>query len=207
MTRRCVVVLLAPVRWVPPGVPAAAWQRALAEDVVDLLVPLAEVDVALAATAADRPVAEAIRWPTTPVYELATSRPLGALRAATAAGYEQAAVLPADLPDLPALLIGKLFRALSDRSVAAAPRLPHRTGLAALASRLPVPDWFADADPSLDDTDPARLRAAARAVPGAAPHGGVAAAPGWHRLCDPDDLARLDESLEGWEQTRALLTA
>ncbi|GIL28385.1 hypothetical protein [Actinocatenispora comari] len=205
MTERCVLVLLDPPGWAPPGVPAQAWRRALAEDVVDLLAPLAEVDVALAATAADRPLAEAIRWPTTPVYEIAAARPVAALAAAAQAGYRQAAVLPADLPDLPGLLIGKLFRALSDRAVAAAPRLPDRADLAALASRLPVPEWLVTADPALTGTDQAGLRAAGRTVPGAPPHGDVAACPGWHRLRGPADLARLDESLEGWEATRALL--
>jgi hypothetical protein len=34
----------------------------------------------------------------------------------------------------------------------------------------------------------------------------VAPGSAWHRLRGPDDLARLDPRLEGWEATRALLT-
>lgn len=206
MTARCAVVLLSPPGWAPPGVPVEGWRRALAEDVVDLLAGLELVDVAIAATAADMPLAEAIRWPAMSVYEVARARPLDALTAAGAAGYEQAAVLPADVPDLPALLVGKLFRPLTTRWVAAAPVLPARTGLVGLASRLPVPEWLAAADPDLDRTDQAGLRAAGRTVAGSAPHGDVAASPGWHRLRGPDDLARLDEHLEGWDNTRTLLS-
>ena len=34
----------------------------------------------------------------------------------------------------------------------------------------------------------------------------VATGPGWHRLRKPQDVARLDPGLEGWDNTRALLT-
>lgn len=207
MSTRCLVVLLRPVAWAPPGVGVDAWRRALAEDVVDLAAGLEQVDVALAAAPADLPLAEEIRWPTMTVYELPRARPVEALSAAERAGYGQAAVLAPDAPDLPGLLVGKLFRPLTSRRVAAAPTLPERTGLVGLAVRLPVPGWLARADPDLDGTDQGALRAAGRTVPGADPHGDVAACPGWHRLRTAADLARLDEHLEGWENTRALLSA
>jgi hypothetical protein len=35
----------------------------------------------------------------------------------------------------------------------------------------------------------------------------IATAPGWHRLRTPADLTRLDPGLEGWDNTRALLSA
>ena len=44
MPRRVIVTLLGPVRWAPPGVDLARWRAALAEDVVDLLAMLNEVD-------------------------------------------------------------------------------------------------------------------------------------------------------------------
>ncbi|MGA8116847.1 MAG: hypothetical protein WCA46_24695, partial [Actinocatenispora sp.] len=156
MTARCVVVLLTAPTWTPPGVDPARWRRALAEDVVDLLSTLADVDVAIAATAADAPLAEAIRWPGTTIHCLPGNepRPVAALRAAASAGYDQALVLAADLPDLPALLVGKLFRPLTSRTVVAAPVLPDRPGMIGLASQLPVPAWLAEADPDLSGGGP-----------------------------------------------------
>jgi hypothetical protein len=52
----------------------------------------------------------------------------------------------------------------------------------------------------LDDLTPQELR---RLAPTAVD---VAGTPGWHRLRGPDDLARLDPGLEGWDATRNLLT-
>jgi hypothetical protein len=68
-----------------------------------------------------------------------------------------------------------------------------------VGARLPVPEWFPDID--LDHAAPDDLRSAAprKAV--------VAVTPGWHRLRGPADLARLDPALEGWDTTRALLSA
>ncbi len=207
MTARCVVVLLTEPAWAPPGVGMRQWREALAEDVVDLLSGLAEVDVLIAATAGDLPLAEAIRWPGTAVHALPGEhpRPVAALAAAQAAGYDQALVLPADLPDLPALLVGKLFRPLTSRAVVAAPVEPHGPGLIGLASRLPVPAWLVACDPDLAQVDVAHLRDAARGAAGAGQPAGLATAPGWHRQRGPEDLAFLDPDLEGWEATRLLL--
>lgn len=200
MTARCVTVLLTVPPWTPPGVPAARWRHALAEDVVDLLSVLDDIDVAIAAAAEGVALAEAIRWPGMPVYRMpGPARPVAALAAAAADGYDQALVLAPDLPDLPALLIGKLFRPLTSRSVAAAPVLPDRPGMVGLASRLPVPEWLVDADPDLSRTGVDELRAAA------GQRARVAVAPGWHRLRGPDDLGLLDVALDGWDATRLLL--
>lgn len=219
-TRRCVLVLLTPVTWSPPGVDPATWRHALAEDVVDLLTTLAEVDVALAAPPGTRAVADAIRWPRMPVHDVPAATPLAALRAAAEAGYHQAVVLPPDAPDLPALILGKLFRPLTSRPVAAAPAEavpvpdvpvgsgPPETGrrppagLVGLGATLPVAGWLAEHDPDLDIDSLATLRAAARTARASGP----AAAPGWHRQRGPADLAALDPHLEGWEATRALLS-
>lgn len=120
-------------------------------------------------------------------------------------GAAQAAVLAADVPDLPPLLIGKLFRALGSQrrgQIAVCPG--EGGGLVALAAWLPAPGWLAgvQAGPvsELDVTDIAeRLR-------GAAPHrGAVRSGPGWHRIRSPADLRRLDPGLEGWDATRELL--
>jgi hypothetical protein len=167
----------------------------LAEDVVDLIAPLAVADTAIAATAQDRALAKAVVWPDMPVYTVSTPTFAAALRAAADDGFDQAAVLTADAPDLPGLLVGKLVQPLSTRVAAAAPATGG--GLIGVAARLPVPEWFPDLDP--DTSAPADLRAAAprRAM--------VAETPGWHRMRGPDDLRRLDPALEGWSATRSLL--
>jgi hypothetical protein len=47
----------------------------------------------------------------------------------------------------------------------------------------------------------AEIRAAAPAATD------VIGTPGWHRLRHPAALARLDPALEGWDATRAMLSA
>lgn len=196
MVRRVVVALLGPVAWSPPGVELTQWRTALAEDVVDLLATLAEVETALAVTPADRWLADAVRWPGTPVYEV--SEPTVTAVLAALDGYDQAAVVAADAPDLPGLTLGKLLRPLTSRPVAVAPVEGGGSGLLGVACRLPVPGWLPALD--LDIAGPADLRRAAPAPTE------VAVTPGWHRLRGPADLAALDPAVEGWEATRSLLS-
>lgn len=196
MTRRVAIVLLTAVRWAPPGASVPAWRAALAEDMVDMVSALTNVDPAVAFAPADRALAAALTWPGTRVYELAAADPIAALAAATADGYHHAALLPADAPDLPGLLVAKLFRALTSRPVAVAAEIGG-PGLLGLAARLPAPDWLPDLD--LDAAGPVAIRSAAPDL--------VAQTPGWHRLRGPDQLSHLDPGLEGWPATRALITA
>ena len=196
MTPVLVIVLLTPVRWAPPGVDPADWRAALAEDTVDLLAPLPQVETAIAADPADLGLAGSIGWPSMKVYELKHATFRAALQAAADEGHERAAVIVADAPDLPAMLVGKLIRPLTTRDVAVAPALDG--GLFGVAARLPVPDWL----PELDTEDgDVRLARAAAPEPTR-----VAATPAWHRLRGPLDLSRLDPALDGWETTRALLS-
>jgi hypothetical protein len=213
MVRRAVIALLVPVPWHPPGIDPVTWRTALAEDLVDLLATLNEVDPAIAATAADRPLADAIAWPGMPVYEVPAATPAAAFAAAAADGYDQAAVLAADAPDLPGLLVGKLLRPLTTRTLAVAPATALTVpaadppvqpaggvpgpGLLGVASRLPAPDWLPDLD--LDQGTVAALRTAAPSRPQ------IATAPGWRRLRGPGDLSTLDPAVAGWDATRALL--
>ena len=102
-----------------------------------------------------------------------------------------------DAPDLPGLLIGKLFRALSTADIAVCPA--EDGSQVALGVNLPIANWLTDSlDLSLDLTlaelDQAKPRRHA-----------VAVGPGWHRLRSPADLARLDPGLEGWDATRSIL--
>jgi hypothetical protein len=196
--RRLVVAALTPPRWTPPGVAPDAWRHALAEDLADLLVSMEQADPALAVVPADRGLADAVRWPTTPVYELPTLTVTAILAAAARDGYEQVAVLAGDAPDLPGLILAKLLRPLTTRPVAVAPHTGG-AGLLGLAARIPAPDWLPSS--GLDELSEEQVAAAApeRRL--------VAGTPGWHRLTDAAQLTHLDLALDGWEATRALLTA
>ncbi|MFB4310445.1 hypothetical protein [Actinomadura sp. GTD37] len=199
-TARFAAVLSLPTRPrdVPPGVDAGEFALALLEDTYEVVAGLELVTPALVLDPPDQPDAEAVTWPGTPIVREATLT--GAFAALHALGAGSAALVAPDAPDLPPLLLGKLFRALGDAPSAACQA--EDGTLVALAARLPLPDWLATAlrDVDLDTPDAlARLRAAAPR-PGLMPQG-----PGWHRLRTPGDLRFLDPGLEGWENTRALL--
>jgi hypothetical protein len=197
---RLVAVLVTPQmgRGAPPGVDAGEFLLALAEDTYEIAAGLELVEPVILAAGMDGSQHAAdladIAWPGTKVISVPDAasafdalRPYG----------EEAVVLSGDAPDLPPLLIGKLFRELGRAPIAVCPS--EGGGAVAIAARLPFPEW-ASAD--LDDLDVvARLRGEA---PGSRM---VATGPGWHRLRAPGDLARLDPGLEGWENTRALLSA
>jgi hypothetical protein len=124
------------------------------------------------------------------------------------------------VPDLPGLLVAKVFSGLAGAVVGVVPALPAgrpdlpalsrapagasgqpADGLAVLGSRLPAPPWL---DPEFADLDAPdavdRLRSAAPR------RRDLVVAPAWRRLRAPADLAGLDPGLEGWEATRALLS-
>jgi hypothetical protein len=179
----------------PPDSLAAA----MLEDVVDLVAEMQQVEGALVAVPAAESLAGAVAWPGMPVLAVAGATVTDGLDALTANGVDEGALACADAPDLPALLIGKLFSALTTVEVAVCPG--DRGDLVALASRLPTPQWLAALDLSLDAVDALdRLRAAA-------PPRGLQIGSGWHRVRSADDVVRLDPGLEGWEVTRAWLAA
>jgi hypothetical protein len=194
--KRVVVALLVPVPWHPPGVDARAWRSALAEDVVDLLAMLAQAEPAIAALPADRALAEEIAWPGMRIYEVPTATIRPVFAAAAADGFDQAAVVAADAPDVPGMTLGKVLRPLTSKPVSVAPGGPDG-GLLAVASHLPAPDWLVDCD--LDTGSATLLRKTAPKP------GDVVSAPEWRRLRGAADLSTLDPALEGWDTTRALL--
>jgi hypothetical protein len=174
----------------------------LLEDTYEVLAGLALVRAAVVRRRGDPADLAAITWPGTPVPEVAAATEPGVLLAAIHVlerlGASDAVVVSADAPDLPPLLIGKLFRGLGSAEVAVCPA--DGGGLVALAARTPTPDWLGAAQVSLDTPDAlSRLRAAAPR------RRAVSVGPGWHRLRRPADLARLDPGMEGWEATRLLL--
>jgi hypothetical protein len=200
MTDRRVVVVVVPAAgtWAPPGRDPDAWRLALAEDTYEVLAALDRVEVAVAVAGGDETtVAElsALTWPGTPTYAVDAGRPV--LHAVELAGPAAAVVAVShDVPDLPGLLIGKLFRALSTADIAVTPA--EDGSLAAIGVKPPVADWVAEVAPTFDtplsDLEARKPRRHA-----------VAIGPGWHRLQSNADLARLDPGLEGWDATRSLL--
>lgn len=186
--------MLAPVDAV-----AGSLAAAMLEDVVDLVAEMQQVEGALVATSEGEPGAAAVAWPAMSVLVCESSDIHAALTATAAAGAEEAAIVCADAPDLPALLLGKLFSALTGVDVAVC---PADTGeLVAVASKLPVPPWLVDLGLSIDASD--ALSTLRRSAPRRAVHVGS----GWHRTRTPDAVAALDPGLEGWEATRAWLAA
>lgn len=200
MTDRRVVVLVVPAvgTWAPPGRTPDAWRLALAEDTYEVLASLDRVDVAVAVTGGDETaVAQvaALTWPETPVYSVDSARPV--LDAIEQAGPAAAVVAVSyDVPDLPGLLIGKLFRALSSADLAVTPA--EDGSLAAIGVSLPLAPWITAAAPTFDTqlADLEHLKPRRHAI---------ATGPGWHRLRSAADIARLDPGLEGWDATRSLL--
>jgi hypothetical protein len=221
----------------PAGIEPAAFARALVEDTADLVAGLELVTPAVAVSPAGEAAlagtgVEELVWPGTPVIRLTGDGGPGpavqALAALAEMGASQAAILAADAPDLPPLLIGKLLRALgSERRADVAICPAEGGGLVALAAWLPPPGWLAGLPTGRDAAqlgaaalDAAELEGAAlegaeldaadiaQRLRGAAPtRGAVRNAPGWHRMRSPADVVRLDPGLEGWEATRELLFA
>ena len=107
-------------------------------------------------------------------------------------------LVPADVPDLPGLVLAKVAKALYRAEVCTAPEVGG-DGLAAFGVRLPWPDWL-DFDLDLDHDSHAELTHSAPR------RGQVARVPGWHRMRRPGAVDRLDPGLEGWDQVRLLLT-
>lgn len=197
MTRRCAVLLVgSPAPAAPPGIGPAALAQAMIEDVAELLHGLSQVDSLVVCQPGHAEELSQLVWPEVPVVEREGADLAVALDEATGRGYDEAVVVTPDAPDLPQMLLGKLFQALGRSLVAV---LPAQDGTAVgLACRLPAPAWLVAG--GLDDpTAVARLRAAA-----GAPRQ-VAVIPAWHRIRTAPDVRRLDPGLEGWERTRALL--
>jgi hypothetical protein len=203
LTIRHVAVLAVPATGAePPGIDPGDFRLAMLEDAYEVAASLDLVTPALIHAPGESGL-EAITWPGTPIVPATTLTE--AFEALHGLGGGQAVILAGDAPDLPGLLIGKLFRALSHAAAAVCPS--DGGGLVALAADLPLPAWLSAelsaelSDGILDDPEVlTRLRAAAPR-PGLVPR-----APGWHRLRTPEDLKYLDPRLEGWENTRALLS-
>ena len=192
--RRAAVVLARydASRAAPPGVDSSAFGAACLLDSYEVVADLIGVTSGIAGPAS---VAEML-WPGALHLPADITVPTMARQLCEVA--DELVVLPADLPDLPGLVLAKLFKVLHRTDIAIAPER-GRDGCAAIGLSLPVADWVPDDAFDLDDNPFERLSAAAPR------RSRCTLAPAWHRLRTPNDLRRLDPGLEGWEETRALL--
>lgn len=204
MTERLAVVLARPpsAALAPPGIDGDVYATALLEDTYEVLAGLAHCATAVVACPPSYgEAARAVVWPGTPVLTVEVpdgGLPVAAIEAVAALGAADLVVVAGDAPDLPGLMVGKLFSALTGASVAVCPAADG--GLVALGVRLPVPDWLRAAAVDLDAPD------ALASLQAAAPQSrAIVVTPGWHRIRQPLDVTRLDPGLEGWAATRALL--
>jgi len=195
---RWVVVLAASMdgRGAPPGIDPFAFALANLEDTYEVAAGLNLVRATIACPPEHAGSAASLLWSGADVIPTGDVREVFARLAEL--GATQSAVLSADAPDLPALAVGKLFRALGRADLAVSPC--QRRGAVALAANLPLAPWLSDVNLSLDDTGLLDRLAAA-----APRRGALATTPGWHRLSEPSAVAFLDPGLEGWESTRELL--
>ena len=177
----------------PPGVDPARFAHACLADTYEVAADLVDARSGLVGPAA----LDELLWPGAVRLDDA---PLAVLLDACAELADEVVLVPADAPDLPGLVLAKQLKVLHRADVAVAPERDG-PGCVALGLRLPVAAWVpvADLDLDLDPRSMLTARAPARDL--------VVSTPDWHRLRGPGGVHRLDPALEGWEETRALLSA
>jgi len=180
----------------PPGVDSTAFADSCLADSYEVLADLVGVTSGIVG---DDASLEELLWPGALWLPVAPgSRPPTSQLASQLTGRaDQLVLIPADVPDLPGLVIAKVFKALQRAEVCVCPERGG-TGCAALGLRLPWAGWLPDLD--LERNPLAQLRTLAPAGTR------VAVGPDWPRLRSVGAIARLDPGLEGWESTRALLS-
>lgn len=184
-------VVLAEVEAVPPpGVPAGLFADACRADTYEVLAGLEGILSGIAGG----PAYEELLWPDSVLVPASTVR--GVVEWAVGQ-FTTVVVVPADVPDLPQLVIAKVFKSLIRARVSVAPERGGGGSLA-IGIRLPWPEWL---PPDLTFADDPYADLAAR-VPD---RRWLTRGPDWHRLSSPGATDRLDPGLEGWEETRALL--
>ena len=176
----------------PAGIEPASFARACLADAYEVLADLSGVQSGIAGPGwtAD------LLWPG--ALHVPEPGNIGELAAALTGEVDDLVVVPADVPDLPGLVLAKVFRVLPRVELAVAAEADG-DGCVALGVSLPLADWISSDLLDLGRSPIDRLRA------DRVPRSRWAVAPPWHRLHSPEDLRRLDPGLEGWEETRAML--
>ena len=196
MINRCAVVLSWCRGVPPPGIDAEVYATACLTDSYEVIAGMTGIAAGLVG---DSPVLEDIRWPADLLINDTgrSVRQLAERLVGDDHGFSELIIVPADVPDLPELIIAKIAKALSGADVALAPEVGG-AGLAALGVRLPWPSWLdADLDLDADPYDQLQQLAPRRNL--------VVHTPGWHRMRKPESVHRLDPGLEGWDNVRLLL--
>jgi len=178
----------------PPGVNTDAFAQACLSDTYEVLADVEEVRSGIVG---DPTAAAALLWPGDLAYPWHDS--LQSLAELLSDIADELVVVPADVPDLPGLVVAKLFKALRRADVCCAPQRGSPVGFAAIGLRLPWPSWL----PGDLDLDTTGYETLARASPR---RNLLAVGPDWHRMSTPSGVHWLDPGLEGWESTRALLS-
>jgi hypothetical protein len=176
----------------PEGIDPASFAAASLLDCYEVVADLIGVKSGIAGP----PSVADMLWPG--ALHLPTDMTVGAMAEQLGGVADELVVLPADLPDLPGLVLAKLFKVLHRTDIAIAPERAG-TGCAAIGVSLPLAEWIPDDAFDLDHNPYPRLSTIAPR------RSRWALAPAWHRLRTPADVSRLDPGLEGWEETRALL--
>ena len=179
-----------------PAAPAVidrdAFAAACLLDTYEVLADLIGVRSGIAGPAA---VAEML-WPG--ALHLPPDITVPALARQLSGEADELVVVPGDVPDLPGLVLAKLFKVLHRTDIGLAAELAG-IGCVAIGVSLPLADWIPDDAFDLDHNPSTMLNASAPR------RSRWTLAPTWHRLRTPEDVAHLDPGLEGWEETRALL--
>ena len=177
----------------PPGIDPHEFAAACLADTYEVVAELAEVESGIAGPAS---IGDLL-WPGDRSWPPDITVP--DLAAQVSEEMDELVVVPADVPDLPALVLAKVFKALQRADIVLA---PQRTGggYVAIGLALPMAGWIPADILDLDGRSTNPLQAAAPR------RNRWALAPEWHRLRTPAAMHRLDPGLEGWEQTRALLS-
>ena len=176
----------------PEGIDPADLAAACLLDAYEVVADLIGVKSGIAGPPS---VAEML-WPE--ALHLPNDITLGAIADQLSRVADELVVLPADLPDLPGLVLAKLFKVLHRTDIGIAPERAGN-GRAAIGVSLPLADWIPHDALDLDHNPYSRLSAIAPR------RSRCVLTPAWHRLRTPADVHQLDPGLEGWEETRALL--
>lgn len=172
-------------------------------DVIDLVTDAENIDAAIALAEGYDVTALLPAWDGLDLVRVSADPSLAeVLQEVETTDSTAVAVVVADAPDLPVLLLGKLFSAIAGprgASVAVCPAAGG--GLVAAAAMVPISGWLRQLSVRFDDRD------ALDVLHASAPLTELSVGPGWHRVRDHADLALLDPGLEGWDATRAYLAS
>jgi hypothetical protein len=176
----------------PPGIDPATFAAACLADSYEVVAGLTDVQSGIAGPAEIRD----LLWPGDRWWP--ANLGVSDLAMDVAGDIDKLVVIPADVPDLPALVLAKVFRALQRTDLVIAPER-RSSGCVAIGVSIPLAAWI-PADLDLDSNPIARLQEAAPR------RNRYTMAPAWHRMRTQTAVERLDPGLEGWEETRALLS-